>query len=328
METITSIPDLYCPYPSRMSPYVEEVAAATDAWMKRFALFPSEQAFTEFSNYKMAWMTCRTIPDGDLPLLITINNFYSWLFVLDEQLDHISPETAAIRDKNFLQNFISGFVKILRNDQFVSIAEGGNVLAAFSDIWQNLIPASRASWQCQFTISLKATFEAAIWEAANANSETPPTVKQYMRMRPYFSGANLGTDINELATATSLPVYVLQDQDFVRIVDLCRRVVCWANDIFSLAKEIAHGDNHNLVMVLKYNEDLTMEKALNEAARIHDYEMHQIEQLRRKLPDFGPQLNKDVKAYLDGLETMVSGFFWWSLEDTPRYMSHLQEKVV
>lgn len=183
---------------------------------------------------------------------------------------------------------------------------------------------SRPNWQCQFTISMQGTFEAAIWEAANAQSNVPPTVQQYMIMRPFFSAANIGTDLNEVAVDVSLPVYVLQNETFVRIVELSRRVVCWANDIFSLAKELSHGDSHNLVMVLKHNMQLSLDDAIAEAARIHDREMRQIRRLRGSMPDFGPRVNADVQRYIDGLETMVSGFFYWSLWDTPRYLSHYQ----
>lgn len=197
------------------------------------------------------------------------------------------------------------------------------MLAAFSEIWQQLLPQSRATWQCQFTLSLKGTFEAAIWEAANnALTAKVPTVAQYTTMRPYFSGANLGTDLNEVAQQVFLPVYVLQNEAFSKLVDYSRRVVCWANDILSLGKELAHGDNHNLVMVMKANLHLSLEEAIQEAADLHDKEIRYMKKLRRRLPDFGDRVNNEVQTYIDGLETMVAGFYYWSIEDTPRYKEH------
>lgn len=316
-----SIPDLYCPFPTRISPHVHQVQEQTDRWMKEFSLLPDEKAYAGFSNYKMAWMTCRTMPDASLDLLVTVNNFYSWLFVMDEQLDHITPETEAVRDKRFLQHFISGFVRIMRENSTVSKSDN-LMLAAFSDIWQQLQPHSRATWQCQFTVSLKGTFEAAIWEAANTNALKLPTVAQYTMMRPYFSGANLGTDLNEVAQQIFLPVYVLQNESIIQLVNYSRRVVCWANDLFSLGKELAHGDNHNLVMVLKENHQLSLEEAIREAAGLHDREIRRMRRLRSRLPDFGEKVNDDVQRYINGLETMVAGFFYWSIEDTPRYSDH------
>lgn len=320
MEHTITIPRLYCPFPSRISPFAEKVDQHTFRWLHKYDLLQSQEMYAKFKKFKFAWMTARTYPYADYEFLCIANNLYSWLFVLDDQLDNIKPETNSVREKTFLQKFIADFTRILRYDKMVSPDEGGNILASLSDFWGHMLKISSASWQSQFALSFKATFEAAVWEAVNAKKNRLPDVEQYMGLRPFFSGANLGTDMIEVATKVSLPIYILQNEKFQKLVDLARRVVCWANDLFSLSKELAHGDEHNLVIVLMNERGIPLEEAISEAAKVHNREVRQFIELKYKLPSFGDKkIDDDIRRYLDALEVMVRGFFDWSIYDTERY---------
>ncbi|XXT17530.1 hypothetical protein WME94_45610 [Sorangium sp. So ce429] len=317
MQMVT-VPQLYCPFPSRINPRVEEIDRHTTDWLREFELLRTEQMHEKFRRYKFAWMTARVYPDADYDLLCAANDLYTWLFILDDQLDHLTPETAKIREKASLQEAISNFVDILRYDRTVPRGTDA-ILASLSDFWARMKPMSRPSWQCQFILGLRATFEAAIWEAGNARKGRHPFATQYMQMRPWFAGANIGTDMIEVAAKVHLPVYVLQHEHFVRLVDLSRRAVCWANDLFSLSKEVAHGDEHNLVLVLKQERGTTLEEAIQETAQIHDAEIRLFEELRGRLPSFGDEIDADVARYVDALGIMIRGFMDWSIYDTARY---------
>ncbi|MBW8686939.1 terpene synthase family protein [Chitinophaga rhizophila] len=317
MRHIT-VPALHCPFEAKISPFVHEIDRHTASWLQEFNLLQTDEAYDRFRRYKFAWMTARTYPDADLAFLCTANDLNTWLFVLDDLLDHVTPDTAGYREKGYLQQVITDFVRVLRYDQSVDRSVNP-VLAALSDFWNNMRPLSSVSWQCQFTLSLKATFEAAVWEAENAKLRRHPSVFQYMQMRPFFSGANLGTDMLEVAAGTYLPVFVLQNEQFQKLVDLARRAVCWANDLFSLSKELAHGDEHNLVVVIGHEQQITLEEAIAQTAAIHNQEIAMFNQLRTQLPSFGLPIDSAIQRHVDALGTMVRGFMDWSIYDTARY---------
>lgn len=317
MRQIT-VPTLHCPFEAKISPFVNEIDQHTSSWLHEFNLLQTEEAYDRFRKYKFAWMTARTYPDADLAFLCTANDLNTWLFVLDDLLDHVKPETANYREQAWLQQVITDFVSVLRYDRSIDRVSNP-VLAALSDFWNKMRQLSTASWQCQFTLSLKATFEAAVWEAENAKQHRHPSVFQYMQMRPFFSGANLGTDMLEVAAGTSLPVFVLQNEQFQKLVDLARRAVCWANDLFSLSKELAHGDEHNLVMVIGHEQQITLDEAIAQTAAIHNREIAQFNELRSQLPSFGMHIDLAIQRHLDALGTMVRGFMDWSIYDTARY---------
>lgn len=317
MRTI-NVPLLNCPFEAKISPFVVEIDRHTTRWLHDFNLLQSDEMYERFRKYKFAWMTARTYPDADLEFLCSANDLNTWLFVLDDLLDHVTPETAGYRERGYLQQVIADFVQVLRYDKVIP-AESNPVLAAFSDFWNKMRGMSSLSWQCQFTLSMKATFEAALWEAENAAQHRYPSVFQYMQMRPFFSGANLGTDMLEVATRNYLPVFVLQNEQFQKLVDLARRAVCWANDLFSLSKEIAHGDEHNLVVVIEHERNISLDQAILETAGIHNRDIDQFNELRRQLPSFGNQIDIAIQHHLDAMGTMVRGFMDWSIYDTARY---------
>jgi len=141
-------------------------------------------------------------------------------------------------------------------------------------------------------------------------------------MRPYFSGANLGTDLIEPASGISLPYYLQQNRSLLKLIELIRRVICWANDIFSLEKELAHGDMHNLVCVLAGENNITIPEAILAAAELHDAEIRLYLRLKNELPGFGEKNDAGIQKYLQAQETMVKGFMDWSTRDSARYIQN------
>ncbi|WP_343669916.1 hypothetical protein [Chitinophaga sp.] len=317
MKTI-NVPQLYCPFESRISPFVDRVDRHTTNWLHRFQLLSGEELYEKYANYKFAWMTCRTYPDADYDFLCAANNLNSLLFVMDDLLDHASSETADYRTADYVQGIIGGFVNVLRFNKRVPVSVNP-IMAAFSDFWEKMRRLSSASWQCQFTLSLKAVFEAGMWEIENSRAQRHPSMLQYMKMRPYFAAANLATDLLEVATKQNLPVFVLQNEEFQRLVELARRTICWSNDLFSLSKELEHGDEHNLVVVIEHERNISLEQAIEETARIHDREIAQFNELKAQLPSFGIRIDTAIQTHLDAMGTMLRGFMDWSIYDTARY---------
>ncbi|RAJ05378.1 hypothetical protein LX64_02536 [Chitinophaga skermanii] len=318
---LVTIPSLYCPFEAKIHPQLPLIEQHTNDWIRSFDLLTSEEHYIAFKSYKFAKMTARTYPTASLAFINAASCLNTWLFVLDDMLDHINEQTEKIRDEKFLKKLVGDFVTIFRYNKLPNKSpETYNILASLEDIWQRFIPLTSPTWQSQFTISFTATFQAAFWEAENAVKHRNISLSSYKLMRQFFSGANLGTDMVEPATGIQLPYYVQQERTFMQCVELIRRVICWANDIFSLEKELAHGDSHNLVCVLANEYDISIEKAIDKAAELHDAEIAQFMQLKQELPSYGEAVDAQIQSYFLAMETMVKGFIDWSVKDSLRYI--------
>jgi len=315
-----SIPQLYCPFEAAVNPHFEEVATLTDQWLRSFNLLESEADYQRYIDYQYTKMTARIHPDASFEFLEAASYLYTWLFLVDDALDHVVPKTDHIREANFLGNLVTDFISILKYNHLPHKSEETRaLLCSFEDIWRRLVKLTTSTWQCQFTIGFAATFQAAAWEVENIKKNRTASLAAYKQMRPFFSGANLGTDLVEPASGIVLPYYLQHEKTFVAMVDLIRRVICWENDIFSLEKELTHGDNHNVVCVLANEYNISLEDAMIKAAQLHDNDIQLYLSLKETLPTFGEKLDAQVKKYFRAMELMVKGFTDWSLIDSSRY---------
>src|SRR5688572_9447759 len=107
-----NVPLLNCPIEAKICPFVDEIDRHTSSRLHEFNLLQSDEAYDRFRKYKFAWMTARTYPDADLAFLCTANDPNTWLFVLDDLLDHVTPETAGYREQGYLQQVITDFVNV------------------------------------------------------------------------------------------------------------------------------------------------------------------------------------------------------------------------
>jgi len=109
-----TIPQLYCPFEAKIHPMADQLARHTDIWLREFNLLSGEQAYQEFNDYQFAKMTARTYPDAGFAFLQVVSCLNTWLFVVDDALDHIVPGTEKIREKRFLQDLTDDLITILR----------------------------------------------------------------------------------------------------------------------------------------------------------------------------------------------------------------------
>jgi hypothetical protein len=88
-------------------------------------------------------------------------------------------------------------------------------------------------------------------------------------------------------------------------------VVAWFNDLVSWPKEAAHGDPHNLVLVVHHEARLPLAEAVRHVADRHDQEVKAFITARDR---FGP----DLRPAARGLEHWIRADVDWS-RDSCRY---------
>jgi 5-epi-alpha-selinene synthase len=90
---------------------------------------------------------------------------------------------------------------------------------------------------------------------------------------------------------------------------LANQLVCWANDMASLGKEIAEGTTTNLVMALRHEHSLSWSEAMERAVQMWNNAMRAFVQLAGQLGDL-PLSDFDraqLEKYLVLLASWVRG---------------------
>jgi hypothetical protein len=185
----------------------------------------------------------------------------SWLFLRDDVCDERGDRVADVSRRNAVQlEVLSGYARPASGDPFA---------AAVADLRDRMIALGGAAWMSRFLGNVQDYFEACSWEAANRACGVVPDLETYVRMRDLTGAVRTCFDIYELVGGGPLPVEVRSAPLVREIMTLGNRMICWSNDIFSADKERAHGDYHNLVLILE-RAGATHEDAVGEASAMHD----------------------------------------------------------
>ena len=130
-------------------------------------------------------------------------------------------------------------------------------------------------------------------------------------MRPVTVGLGID-DLFSRADGLFIPDRVRGQAPVLALTRLANEVVCWANDLISLDKELQQGDVHNLVQVLQHAHGFSLQTAIEQANRQHDQTLsHYLEteqQVQQQLGDW-----QGLETYLELLRARMRGIHDWAM---------------
>ena len=182
------------------------------------------------------------------------------------------------------------------------------------------------AWMYRFTVSVAEYFDAAVWEARNREPGIWPNSATYIRMRPYTGALYTVLDLIDLSEAAILPLVVRKHPGYQALMLITNNVVCWCNDLFSIQKERAHGDMHNLALILQHQEDIGLQEAVDRVAGLVEQEVKRFIALENDLPSFGAEVDGLVRRFVAVLRAWMRGNLDWSYE-SGRYTTTAEQEV-
>jgi hypothetical protein len=320
-----SIPALYCPFNSQISPYASAVEAHTTDWVKRFQL---HDAINGYGDAKFAYMTSRFYPTAEFGRLCLANDLLVLLFLMDDIFDNRDDDA---QQPDNLRKLLYACLGVLQDGHTYALHQGHatmstghlNLLAALTDVWKRVQACTSLRYQQLFIQDMQKLFNAVNWQNQNVNAARMPSVADYIESRPLIGGAHIAATLIELAEQVHLPEDIINHKKLLTLTMLCGHLGCWANDLYSLGKELEQGDTHNLVLVMREERQLQIEEAINETVRLHNQEMIQFERIFHSLPSFDDKTDEEVYRYAFCLAMILRGNIDWSLQDTSRYQQQV-----
>lgn len=275
------LPELYCPFPSLVNRHADVVGKGTIEWAGRHGLLTEPNQRYRLEAVRVGWLIARTNPTTSLEALQLLADWCTWLFLQDDQCDERGigkdPDAvAAIHGRSY--EVLAG-ASLRRDDRPLT--------RALVDLRQRFLARARPGWMDRFLHSVASSFRASIWEAGNRAQGIIPDMDSYLDHRPFTGGVYTLVETIELTEQLGLPYEIYENPYIQKLVRRAVNVVCWSNDIVSLAKEIKQGDVHNLVLVLQHRYGISLQDAIHRAAELHDAEVRAFMELEANLPTFG-----------------------------------------
>lgn len=309
MESVT-IPQLYCPFPSRLNPHAAAVHQGTLDWVQHFRFVSDEAAFRRIRATRIGWLAGRFHPNAPREMLQLVSDWYIWMFFRDDQRD----ESALGKDPKHLEAVNARYLEILSGQE--PQTDEGSLAHAMRDLRDRLAAvAGTRVWMRRFIRIVQEHFDSTVWEATNRLRGAAPDVATYIRMRPITGGLHVDAALIEVAQGTRLPPEVQSHTVVQQLTVASNNVVCWANDIVSLQKEMRSGDLHNLILVLQQAYDLSLPAATGRALMMHNAEVQTFIELTQQLPTLGTAtVDVNLQRYVSTLRARIRGNLDWSLE--------------
>jgi 5-epi-alpha-selinene synthase len=291
------IPDIYCPFPSLISPHLEQVQAHAQEWINAIGLVPQGTAQSSFLTYEVPWMICGVYPDAGLEELFLCSDWYSWGFTYDDLCDNSGPDT---HELDLIQAHL---LAVFQASPPASVQEAiaptaSPLVTALSDIWQQARQQTSTTWQRRFAYHHVEYFASLQQEAANRLHQQIPNVQAYIANRRLTAASTVCLDLIELVHHIEIPVEVYESQSFQTILNSVYDIVHWTNDVYSLPKELARGEVNNLVVVVQYEEGGSLQDALNHVCAMINRETLRFRKLVECLPSYSEDVDRVIHTYL------------------------------
>ena len=248
--------------------------------------------------------------------LALICNWITWLFLHDDCYCDDGDG-----NEETLAEIHRGVLAVLRGQRAPAVDEP-SLLHMLVDLRRRMLVYTSPGWLERFVLSVDCYLQSTRWEAYNRGQGVTPPLAIYVKMRGYTGAMDSVYDCIELGEHLHLDPAVREHSAITSLQQMAGNCVCWANDIFSVNKELLEHNTHNLVFVLRHELGLTLSEALERATAMHNAELQAFEWSVARLPDlrreFGLEMGAAAQVYVAGLRSWVRGNVAWSLE-TPRY---------
>lgn len=304
MEKVV-IPGLYSLFSPLISPHVELVRGRNLEWVKRLRLVEGETALQYYLAVDAAMYTCKVHPKAGLEELCLLCDWFSWYVILDDYVD----ESKFFREVEPLQAFHDHLLSLLQDPP--CLPPRGPLAEALFDCWQRTCLLTSSVWQMRFAQNLADWFASQRWEREVRTHRYPPGRDAYIQNRRKTIGFIMGSDFLELADHNEIPAEIYASRTFQDLLQTMADVVGWTNDLYSLKKDLAHGEICNLVFIVQHDKNCSLQEAAEQVRTMVELQMRHFQELVQNLPSYPIDVDRCLLSYLDSLDLYVRGIQDW-----------------
>ncbi|KAH9847304.1 terpenoid synthase [Lenzites betulinus] len=295
------------PWQRRISPWHEQGAAESNAWLHSFSVFapPLQAVFDRCKCDMLAGLVYGANTKEEVRSGCDIMNLF---FVIDDQTDEM--------DAAHTQELVDIVLDAMQNPEEPRPQGEAEVGEMARQFWVRASACGTASGKARFMEECVRYLHSVVEQARDRDEGITRTSEEYFALRRLTAGvipccvfAAINLDIP--LEVTDLPIF----QDLHRIVT---EIVMLDNDLFSFRKEYAAGDlNHNIIPLVMHERKLDVQSAISWLAEEHARRVDEFLQLWPKVSTltFGSDVvDCAVAAYLDHVAHWPRANVCWCFE--------------
>ncbi|KAI0436889.1 terpenoid synthase [Xylaria telfairii] len=310
-------------WPDAISPHYPLLKIALDARINE--LYPPERAA---NLIKGDYGLCSSLwwPRATLERLETCTFWFLWLFTWDDEIDRSTsdlflnlPDADKFRDESYHFLRYSLGVPTEETDKWrFDKSPPSRVLIRSCDVMaEKLRQAYNQDQVMAFVDAMGHYMGCQQSEQQNKLMGKLPIPEQYWETRLGTSAVLTMIALNEYADGQSIPRWIMDHEHMSAIWHESNLHVSMLNDLFSLKKEIQHGDVYSIVPVLMHHRGLTAQEAIantyiESGKGLSRFEAA-AEALLKLVKEREPGQWEEVDKYITGCRYELTGHCIWSV---------------
>ncbi|KJA23141.1 hypothetical protein HYPSUDRAFT_138166 [Hypholoma sublateritium FD-334 SS-4] len=311
------LPDLvsHCTFKLRHSRHRKQITTETKKWLFKDGnlLGKSRQMY---HGLKCGLLTSMTYPDAGYTQLRVVNDYLTYLFHLDNLSDDMDNRGTVSTADEVLNS-------LYHPRTWNSSARVGKMTR---DYYKRLICTASPGTQQRFIETFDFFFQSVTQQASDRAAGVIPDLESYIALRRDTSGCKPCWALIEYAYNLDIPDEVMEHPVIRNLGEAANDLVTWSNDIFSYNVEQSKGDTHNMICVVMNEEGLDLQSAVDFVGDMCKQSIDRFNEERSRLPSWGPEIDRDVSVYVNGLADWIVGSLHWSF-DSERYFGKSGRKV-
>jgi hypothetical protein len=299
---------IWCPFEYRQNyrTPVSEVEDGLVEWALAAGMLTDDAGVRRFRAARFGELASYVYPE--VPDLLVYAKWLSWLFLVDDTFDENQAQDAG--------GIEHGARPYLPPAGVAPARATAPATQALVDLWRELAGTMPTPLQDRFRRSVDDYVRSYATEMALARGGQAPDLGAYVRLRRDSGAVETCTDLIERQRTACLRPAVAALPQVAELRKAANDVICWSNDVMSLPKEIAHGEQNNIVAVLREATGMGWQAAATVAGEMIAARTREFVAIERALLAADP--STATKAFTTGLKWWISGSLQWHAA-SPRY---------
>ncbi|MCC0093955.1 terpene synthase family protein [Streptomyces flavotricini] len=316
-----SVPDFHLPFGNSKHPLAARANAEATSWALGHELVTD--AAEQFTAIGCGHLAGRVSGDVPYETVVLLAEWMAWSFVLDDQHDHLirTGELAAWRP---VTDAITEYLATGRTSR--STSRRNPLVKGFIELCDRILGGMSPGTAARYRTHVPQMLHSLDQEAGNRGAARRPSVQDYVLMRRHSSQLLPMMDMVEAGLGIDLPQHIHDLPAFQAVVESAVDIISWGNDVFSLPKEHACGDNNNLVSLIASWEGRSLQEAVRSVeariqVRIEDYVTaeRRLFQVMDPQGEMDPTVRAAVTRCVRSYEDWMIGADLWQRYECTRY---------
>jgi hypothetical protein len=303
------IPSFEFPWPAACHPDVDSVEESMIRWGLAHHLIPDEDYQARVARTRYGFLAAHCYPRADRVLVQAAADYFLWFFLADDlfvdRVDSATPDTIGN---------LTAMIDVLDFDRQGAPAAYGE--SAWLDVCRRLREYLSAEHFERFATGMRLWASTAGLQILNHLQPNPIGIGRYETIRRHTSGMNPCLALSDAANTGPVTPAEYHHPAVQRLRMHANNVVCWSNDIQSLAVEARQPGQFRNMVTLYAAQGHTLQEGIDITARRVRSEIHAFARLSEAVEK---QASPQLSGCITGLKDWMRGYQDWVEHDTGRY---------